>query len=68
MPDAPETTPLSLFSAHADTDQQADSQRRRLSDALPFVSVAIPFGTPVGTYHQTVRVFEGMDTTGYNTY
>jgi hypothetical protein len=32
----------------------------------PYVSVAVPFGTPIGTYHQTLRLFEGMDTAGYN--
>ncbi len=36
--------------------------------APPFVSVGIPFGTPVGTYSQTLRLFEGMDVSGYTTY
>ncbi|WP_301002228.1 hypothetical protein [Capsulimonas corticalis] len=27
----------------------------------PMVSVAVPLGTPAGTYHQTLRLFEGMD-------
>ncbi len=36
--------------------------------APPYVSLAVPFGTPVGTYSQTVRIFEGLDTQGYNTY
>ena len=36
--------------------------------AAPRVSVAIPFGTPIGAYRQMVRVFEGLDTSGYQTY
>jgi len=36
--------------------------------APPFVSVGIPFGTPVGTYSQTLRLFEGRDVSGYTTY
>ena len=36
--------------------------------AQPYVSLAIPFGTPFGTYSQTIRLFEGMDTSGYTTY
>ena len=36
--------------------------------APPYVSVAVPFGTPVGTYSQTLRLFEGRDVSGYTTY
>jgi len=36
--------------------------------APPYVSLAIPFGTPFGTYAQTLRLFEGMDIAGYTTY
>jgi len=33
----------------------------------PFVSAAIPFGTPVGSYHGLLQAFEGVDPTGYST-
>jgi hypothetical protein len=39
-----------------------------LATAPPYVSVGIPFGTPVGTYSQTLRLFEGRDVSGYTTY
>jgi len=32
----------------------------------PFVSTAIPFGTPVGSYHGLLQAFEGVDPTGYS--
>ncbi len=35
--------------------------------ALPYVSAAIPFGTPVGSYHGLIQLFEGVDPTGYST-
>ncbi len=31
----------------------------------PYVGVAVPFGTPVGTYSQNLRLFEGYDPTYY---
>ena len=31
------------------------------SNSPPMVSVAVPLGTPAGTYSQTVRLFEGFD-------
>ena len=31
----------------------------------PFVSVAVPFGTPVGSYHAPLQLFEGLDPGGY---
>ena len=33
----------------------------------PFVSMAIPFGTPVGSYYGSLQAFEGLDGTGYST-
>ncbi len=33
----------------------------------PFVSAAIPFGTPVGSYHGSLQLFEGLDPRGYST-
>ena len=32
----------------------------------PFVSVAVPFGTPVGSYSANVQLFEGLDPFGYS--
>lgn len=34
--------------------------------APPYVSVAIPFGTPVGSYHTSLQLFEGLDSSGYD--
>ena len=34
--------------------------------APPYVSVAIPFGTPVGSYHTLLQLFEGLDSGGYD--
>ncbi len=31
----------------------------------PLIALAVPLGTPVGSYHQNVRLFEGMDPGGY---
>ena len=31
----------------------------------PFVSVAAPFGMPVGSYHGAIQLFEGLDAGGY---
>lgn len=33
---------------------------------LPYVSAAIPFGAPVGSYHSSLQLFEGLDSGGYS--
>ena len=45
-------------------DRSPDDYSQNFSD--PYISVAVPIGTPTGTYHQTLRLFEGMDPIGYN--
>ena len=45
--------------------RQLERQRRPNYATPPYISVAVPLGTPVGTYSQRVRMFEGLDT-GYD--
>lgn len=33
--------------------------------SVPYVGLAVPLGTPVGTYSQRVQLFEGIDAVGY---
>ncbi len=76
VPDAPEG-----YTAGASLDSSpmplVPSSTNGTYKSLPFVSLAIPFGTPVGTYSTpapqsplSLRLFEGLDTntaTAYNT-
>lgn len=34
--------------------------------AVPFIGLAVPLGTPVGTYSQRFQLFEGIDPQGYH--
>jgi hypothetical protein len=34
--------------------------------APPYIALAVPQGTPVGTYSQSLRLFEGVDPNGYH--
>ncbi len=55
--------------AAVDNDPHSPTYNQVLPEtAPPYVSVGIPFGTPVGTYSQTLRLFEGRDVSGYTTY
>jgi hypothetical protein len=46
--------------------QEADTNNNSLPfKTAPFVGVAIPFGTPVGSYHGNLQLFEGLDSGGY---
>ena len=69
VPDVPEDTSTGYsLPASANNRPAVNASGLAQVAAPPYVSLAVPFGTPVGTYSQTVRVFEGLDTTGYNTY
>ena len=56
VPDSSDTNPLPLSSVPVGRPGFA---------ALPFVGLAVPLGTPVGTYAQNLRLYEGMDTDNY---
>ncbi len=69
VPDAPEDTSTGYsLPLAADNRPVVNANGVPQVAASPYVSIAVPFGTPVGTYSQTVRVFEGLDTVGYQTY
>ena len=74
VPDAPEryVAGASLPSAPAPV---LPTQANGTFKSQPFVSLALPFGTPVGTYHTgsseeptSLRLFEGLDTAASNGY
>jgi len=44
---------------------QADPNNGLPYKTAPFVSVAVPFGTAVGSYHGSLQLFEGLDSRGY---
>jgi len=80
LPDAPDSftpgatldiPPPSPSASPSDTEphptQQTDPNNNQLAyKTKPFVSTAIPFGTPVGSYHGTIQLFEGLDAYGYS--
>ncbi len=69
VPDSPEDTSTGYsLPAASDNRPLVNANGVPQVAASPYVSLAVPFGTPVGTYSQTVRVFEGLDTYGYQTY
>ena len=69
VPDSPEDTSTGYsLPAASDNRPLVNTNGVPQVAAPPYVSLAVPFGTPVGTYSQTVRVFEGLDTSGYRTY
>ncbi len=69
VPDSPDDTSTGYsLPLAADNRPVVNANGVPQVSASPYVSLAVPFGTPVGTYSQTVRVFEGLDTIGYQTY
>ncbi len=74
VPDAPESfTPgatLDVPETNHPTQQGDTSNRDANNNPLPFktapfVSVAVPFGTAVGSYHGALQLFEGLDSRNY---
>ncbi len=71
VPDVPNDNvpggPYAMLTAETPLPQTIGTPTQATVAAPPYLSVAIPFGTPVGSYYQTLRMFEGMDLNGYPT-
>jgi len=76
VPDSPEgfvpgatlDIPPTNNPTHSTDPSNKDAQGKNLPfKTAPFVSTAIPFGTPVGSYYGSLQAFEGLDGTGYPT-
>jgi len=75
VPDSPEgftpgaslDVPQTNHPTHATDPNNRDAIGNPLPfKTAPFVSVAVPFGTPVGSYHSKLQLFEGVDSGGYD--
>lgn len=74
VPDSPEgytqgaslDVPATNHPTHNLDSNNTDANKNPLPfKTAPFVSVAAPFGMPVGSYHGSLQLFEGLDPRGY---
>ena len=68
LPDGPETFDPKYSLQDSPTGKPIVPSGSGIYKSLPYVSIAVPFGTVAGSYHGTLQAFEGIDIGGYNTY